>query len=111
MARFAGDEPVFCTLRDGPCQDFNIMVDRARARADVSLYEAAFSGQAASRTLWHALEGDWVFSFDGDEQALPAGGLVLLTDEAGKPFWLRGEGVLLWINIEVFDHGDWSSLH
>ncbi len=40
-ASFAGDEPVDCILADGACKDFNIMVDRARAKAAVTIFAAA----------------------------------------------------------------------
>jgi environmental stress-induced protein Ves len=103
IARFAGDAPVDCTLHDGPCQDLNIMVDRARARAEVALCNTALSAEASSRTLLLALQGDWHFTCAGHEQNLPAESLVLLEDETGKPYRLRGSGILLRIDIEMPD--------
>jgi environmental stress-induced protein Ves len=98
-AKFAGDEPVFCTLLNGPCQDFNIMVDRARAAAKIEIARSPFSGIIAARTLLHVLEGAWVLQFEGMDMALPEDSLVLLQDEAEKKFSVSGQGVLLRIDI------------
>jgi environmental stress-induced protein Ves len=101
MVRFAGDEPAICTLIDGPCEDLSVMVDRRLARAEVALCEGTFAGRATSRTLLHAREGDWDFWIDGARTALPADGLVLMTDEAGRAFEVRGRGALFRIDIEI----------
>lgn len=100
MARFAGDEPVECTLRDGACTDFNIMVDRSRARAAVALCEARFSSHAASRTLLHVFVGKWILQFDGAETEMPEDSMALLTGDFGKAYEVRGNGILLRIDIE-----------
>jgi len=100
-AEFAGDEPVICTLIDGPCQDFNIMVNRARAAAKVTIARSPFSAHAAARTLLHVLDGAWALQFEGVETALPQDSLVLLKDEAAKKFSASGHGVLLRIDIRV----------
>lgn len=100
MARFPGDAPVDCTLRDGPCKDFNIMVDRRRARADVVLYDTAFASHASSRTLLCVFEGEWVLHVDGKKTGMPEDSLALLKGESGETYQVRGNGVLLRINIE-----------
>jgi len=101
MARFAGDEATQCALLHGPCKDFNIMVDRARGRAAVTLSEAAFSSHAAPRTLLHVLEGEWALDFDGAGTRMPADSLAVLTGELGKAYAVRGSGVLLRVDIDV----------
>jgi len=100
-AKFAGDEPVFCTLLNGPCQDFNIMVDRARAAAKIEIARSPFSGITAARTLLHVLQGAWVLRFDGVDRPLPNDGLVLLHNEAEKQFSASGDGVLARIDIRL----------
>jgi environmental stress-induced protein Ves len=100
-AEFAGDEPVFCTLLDGPCRDFNIMVDRARARAKIAIAHSPFSAHAAARTLLHVLQGDWVLQFEGVETPLPEDSLALLKDEGEKKISATGLGILLRIDISL----------
>jgi environmental stress-induced protein Ves len=100
-AEFAGDEPVFCRLLNGPCQDFNVMVNRARASAKTAIFNSPFSGHAAARTLLHVLRGAPVLQFEGVETSLPEDSLVLLKDEAKKNFSLSGQGILLRIDISL----------
>lgn len=101
IARFPGDERTECTLANGPCKDFNIMVDRTRAKAAVTLCEAPFSASAAARTLLHVFEGEWVLHFAGANTAMPPDSLALLTGETGKKYELRGSGILLRVDIEL----------
>jgi len=101
MARFPGDEPTECILADGPCKDFNIMVDRTRAKASVTLCEAPLSASAAARTLLHVFEGAWDLHFAGAKTEMPKDSLVLLTGETGTQYELRGSGVLLRVDIEL----------
>jgi environmental stress-induced protein Ves len=98
-AKFPGDEPVVCTLLNGPCQDFNIMVNRARASAKIAIAESPFSATTAPRTLLHVLQGAWVLHFEGRQTPLPEDSLILLNEEAEKNFSASGEGVLLRIDI------------
>jgi environmental stress-induced protein Ves len=100
-ARFAGDEPVECTLLNGPCKDFNIMADRTQARATTTIFKTPFSGQSADRTLLHVFEGEWHLNFNGTKTALPQDSLALLHDESGKSYDVTGTGILLQINIEL----------
>jgi environmental stress-induced protein Ves len=100
IARFPGDERTECRLADGPCKDFNIMVDRTRVKAAVALCDAQFCSQAASRTLLHVFEGEWVLDFDGDKTEMAGDSLVMLTGESGKDYEVRGSGFLLRINVE-----------
>jgi environmental stress-induced protein Ves len=99
-AEFAGDEPVFCRLINGPCQDFNIMVNRARASAKIAIARSPFSAGTSARTLLHVLQGAWVLQFEGVETALPEDSLVLLKDGEEKKFSASGEGILLRIDIQ-----------
>jgi len=101
MARFPGDECTECTLADGPCKDFNIMVDRARAQAAVTLCKAPFTAHAAARTLLHVFDGEWALHFAGAKTEMPEDSLALLTGESGKDYEMRGSGVLLRVDIEV----------
>jgi environmental stress-induced protein Ves len=58
---FAGEEPITCTLLDGPVRDLNVMVDRARLRVtcervelDVGLHALPLRG---ARLLVFVLDG------------------------------------------------------
>jgi len=101
IARFPGDDRTECVLLDGACKDFNIMVERARAQAAVTLCDAPFSGHAAPRTLLHVFEGAWVLDFAGGKTEMPEDSLALLTGEAGQEYEVSGSGVLLRIDIEI----------
>jgi environmental stress-induced protein Ves len=100
-AQFAGDETVFCTLLNGPCQDFNIMVNRAWASAKIAIARSPFSASTSARTLLHVLQGAWALQFEGVATALPEDSLALLTDGAEKKFSASGQGVLLRIDIHL----------
>jgi environmental stress-induced protein Ves len=81
--------------------DFNIMADRSRAQAAVMLCKTSVSSHAASRTLLHAFEGEWVLDFDGAKTEMAEDSLALLRDESGKAYDVRGSGVLLRVDIEL----------
>jgi environmental stress-induced protein Ves len=103
--RFAGDEPVNCTLLNGPCKDFNIMTDRTRANAATAIFKTGLSGQATDRTLLHVLEGAWTLNFDGTNAPLPQDSLTLLTGESGRAYAVNGTGILLQIHIGLLYDG------
>jgi environmental stress-induced protein Ves len=81
---FAGETSVSAELRGGPCEDLNVMVDRARARADARIVElaagAAWSGLAAAQHVLLVLSGQLRLA-DGTMLALT--GDVLLRGDGG----------------------------
>ncbi|KKW68598.1 hypothetical protein AAV94_04335 [Lampropedia cohaerens] len=56
---FAGDAPLQCTLLEGACRDFNVMVRRDQWRASVEVAAQACTAPAGSTGLCMAMEGSW----------------------------------------------------
>ncbi|WP_431858100.1 HutD/Ves family protein [Azospirillum sp.] len=83
--RFSGDAKVQCDLLDGPIRDFNLMVDRERARGslDIVTAEHAVSVPAARVVLIHAVDGAVTVCRDGGGVRVPAGWTLRLDGEGG----------------------------
>ena len=81
---FQGEWPLDCRLLGGPCRDFNIMVDRRRARAFVKVMSVIASPQRAfarcSAALLFALDGQITVEIEGQ-----AASFTLLPEHA---LWL-----------------------
>jgi environmental stress-induced protein Ves len=55
---FFGEDPIHCTLLDGPVRDFNVMLRRGRARGDVTVVQKAGARIAPARfCLCYAVTG------------------------------------------------------
>ena len=59
---FSGDLSLQASLRDGACQDFNVMTRRGVWRADVGAVHDAGELQDADATLLLAVEGSWTIA-------------------------------------------------
>jgi environmental stress-induced protein Ves len=79
---FAGEEPIEARLLDGPIRDFNVVCERARARADVAVVRAGTPGVLDARgatVLVFALHSDAELA----GTRVPAGHLLEVADAAG----------------------------
>lgn len=65
----AGDQPVDAELVNGPARDFNVMVRRGRARADVEVWDSEGSAASAGAALFYCPRG----IFQVASALLPAG--------------------------------------
>jgi environmental stress-induced protein Ves len=75
--RFAGELGTFGALDPPPARDFNVMVRRDRARADVLVHdlakgEAAGAGGDAETLIVHALRGEVLVAASGETSELVA---------------------------------------
>jgi uncharacterized protein len=81
---FAGDVDTYGTLEAPPARDFNVIVRRDRARAEVSVYTAA-AGEvvrvagAATTHVVHLLVGEASIAVDGETSTLEAHETVIAT--------------------------------
>jgi hypothetical protein len=86
---FPGDRGADCTLIDGPIRDFNLMVDRARLRAQTRLLSLAGGRQslafAAATVIAHCFSGAAELALaDGGHAPLAAGDTAILDAEAPR---------------------------
>ncbi|SAL23790.1 hypothetical protein AWB71_01282 [Caballeronia peredens] len=83
IARFAGETPIHATLNDGPTRDFNVMVQRARARATVrACRESAAIAPAHDVTLIFCARGRIEIKGAGDTRHTLETGDTLRLDRA-----------------------------
>ncbi|PWC53182.1 hypothetical protein TSO221_11600 [Azospirillum sp. TSO22-1] len=83
--RFSGDAGVRCDLLDGPIRDFNLMVDRERARGSLEVVTAghAVPVPAARVVLVYAVDGAVSVRRAGGTVRVPAGWTLRLDGEDG----------------------------
>ncbi len=92
---FDGGAPLFCSLLDGPCRDFNLMVERHRASAQWHVHDPIdpliLEPQSGATRLIFCLQGHaWLETQNGgretmkqwDSAVLDAGDTVTLTTDA-----------------------------
>jgi len=90
---FAGEEPIDARLLDGPIRDFNVVWERARVRAELTVVRAGAPCALDARGATCL-----VFAFDGAAELagshVPAGHLLEVADAAG-PLVATTRGVAL----------------
>lgn len=88
--RFPGDRPVSCRLACGPVRAFNLMVDRARARADLCLLRGRGTpgvGAPGGTVLLHVLSGQ----ASALGRAVAVGETLVVTGAEAAGFVVTGE--------------------
>jgi hypothetical protein len=87
---FPGDRGADCTLIDGPIRDFNLMVDRARLRAQMHILTLAAGRQslalAGTTAIVHCLSGaaELALADDGRRAPLAVGDTAILEAETPR---------------------------
>jgi len=100
---FSGDESVSAARVASPSRDFNVMVDRQVARADVSVQRGGFEHSTPYLGYYYVVEG--TFSTQSAEQRLESGALVEVFREPFPTFRISGSGVLIRVAISLADAG------
>jgi uncharacterized protein len=98
--RFAGELATHGTLSAAPARDFNVMVCRDRASAEILVHQlspgeaARVAGERETRIL-HALRGAASAQIDGEPAALLAGETLVAEPAASIALTAGGEGAVL----------------
>ncbi len=100
MVSFPGDVVTNCTLRGGPCRDFNIMVSRDQGRAAVALHNDNTRTNLAPISIFHALAGDWSINLTDAGYILQEDSLAVVRGGSGTPVSVIGDGLMLQIDIK-----------
>lgn len=96
---FSGDDDVAATTVDGPSRDFNVMVDRAVARAVVSRRDGNFEDVSpAALRCYFVVQGAFAASLLPD-RPLAAGDLLELDRDGPCPVTFAGSGVLVAVHV------------
>lgn len=97
---FAGEEPVHCTLINGPTQDFNLMLRRSHASARMVRLEGIFSETTPSAKLVavYAMDQGASLCLDDEVLALPPHTLAWRHCPAGTRLQVEAEQAL-WMEI------------
>lgn len=98
--RFSGDQPCDCELLGGRSRDFNVMVRRDAAAADLQVHHAAATG-AGRHGLLFAARGAWSVQA-GQDAILDAHAGICWANEllAWKAAPLEADAVLIGVTIE-----------
>jgi environmental stress-induced protein Ves len=99
---FDGEQPVQCTLLDGPTQDFNLMLRRDRATARMERVNSDLSVliNTMKTVAVYAIQTGARVHFDDEVLDLPAHTLAWRTCPAGTRLRIEGEQVL-WMEINT----------
>ena len=98
--RFSGDAPAAATAVAGPSRDFNVMVDRATARAEVTVHRGSFTTIACDFSYYLIVEGTWLVP-GACQDLLGSLSWIAVERAAGQPTEFIGSGVVIAVHVSL----------
>ena len=97
---FSGDDAVSAVHVSGPSQDFNVMVARGKARAEVKVVTRGFDDALPEIGFYYVAGGVFAFELPGARE-LRAGSLIEANVEPGSKITIAGQGSLICVRISI----------
>lgn len=108
--RFAGEVETYGALEAPPARDFNVMVRRDRARAEVAMHGLErgerVQAQGAETTMIHVLRGQVSVAVDDEERMVSADEALIASLTTGLALTATESAVVILISIDPpIQHG------